>query len=432
MKIIFLCFFIFILNPISVTNYDYSSYQATVKNEDLSGETVLNNKAGESTIYITHEDIHISNVVINKEGDLSNDNIETSELHGINSAVLVNGGNLELLGGSISTSAKGGTALFVTNSGEVIITDTKITSKGSSSARGLHSTYSGEIKANTIEISTTGSSCPALSASKSGIISCIGCELSTSGESSPLIYSASDITLIDTKGTSNAAQAVVVEGKNSVSLKTSQLKCSANGFKGKNDQSGVSIFDTEFDKYSSSVSKFICEESTIEIITSSSYFSSAPMFYVANTKADIELNKCKFSYGSKIFINIGKGSWENGATVTLNLINQEIVGDIVVDSKSSLDLILINSSIKGKINNAKTAHSLTITMKSGSKIILTGDSYYTSINNIDDPNSSNIERNGYDWTRISGFNEPSKTSSDYLNIYKQIIYSIMIMILLFA
>ena len=46
----------------------------------------------------------------------------------------------------------------------------------------------------------------------------------------------------------------------------------------------------------------------------------------------------------------------------MTLTNQEIEGDFVVDASSSLTLTLVNSSIKGKINNAKTAGILAITL----------------------------------------------------------------------
>ena len=42
-----------------------------------------------------------------------------------------------------------------------------------------------------------------------------------------------------------------------------------------------------------------------------------------------------------------------------------------------------NSTIKGKINNAKTASALDINLDNSSFIELTGNSYYTSLNNDD-------------------------------------------------
>ena len=79
------------------------------------------------------------------------------------------------------------------------------------------------------------------------------------------------------------------------------------------------------------------------------------MFFITNTKAAINLQDCDFDYGSGIFLSATTNSvWgtsgSNGGNVTLTLTNQEIEGDFVVDSGSSLTINMINSSIKGKIN----------------------------------------------------------------------------------
>ena len=117
---------------------------------------------------------------------------------------------------------------------------------------------------------------------------------------------------------------------------------------------------------------FTCESSAIEMVSSSSVYSSAPMFYITNTAADISLTDCTFTYGSGTFLLADEGDWgssgSNGGTVTLTLTNQDIVGDIEVGSSSSLTITLVNSSIKGTINGDQTAAKLAITMDSASTI----------------------------------------------------------------
>ena len=208
-------------------------------------------------------------------------------------------------------------------------------------------------------------------------------------------------------------------------------------------------------------SSFVCESSTIEILSTSDYYKSAPMFYVTNTAGNIDLNSCTFTYGSSTFINVDEGSWgstgSNGGTVTLTLTNQDIEGDIVVGSSSSLTLKLVKSSIKGKINNANTAGTLAITLDSDSSITLTGNSYYTSLTNADST-GSNIDTGSYSFSKSDGSSSGSDSttstststvtdtsskdnednfdtygnSSKYLNIYKQLVYSTMFMVLLFV
>ena len=66
----------------------------------------------------------------------------------------------------------------------------------------------------------------------------------------------------------------------------------------------------------------------------------------------------------------------------------------MVDSSSYLVINMKNSTIKGKINNAKTAASMEINLDADSSIELTGNSYYTELNN-DDNTGSNINKNSF-------------------------------------
>ena len=128
------------------------------------------------------------------------------------------------------------------------------------------------------------------------------------------------------------------------------------------------------------------------------------MFYVTNTKTQINLEECVFKYGSNIFLNIkGKSEFEhpspNGGEVVLNLTNQTIEGDFNVDNRSRLTINLINSTIKGKINANNTAAKLVINLDNDSNITLTGNSYYTSLIN-EKTDGSNLINGSYNWTSV--------------------------------
>ena len=413
-NVLFLSFLL--LNPYSIlsasNSYDYSSYSATSVNSNLSGQTITNSASGESAVYITKSGITISSTSITKSGDIASGSTEDSEFYGVNAAVLVNGGGLKMTGGTSSTSAKGANALVATNSGSVTISGTTITSTGSASARGLHATFGGTITASNVEISSTGGSCATLATDRGeGTVSCTECTLSTAGAGSPLIYSTGDITVSQTTGTASAAQAVVVEGKNTATIQdSSNLKCTASP-NNKNDECGVLIYQSQSGDADSGTSTFTCDSSTIEILSTSSYYSSAPMFFVTNTDANIKLSDCTFTYGSGTFLKVDEGAWgtsgSSGGTVSLTLTNQDIEGDIVVGSTSSLTLTLVNSSIKGTINSAKSAAKLAIDLDSDSSITLTGNSYYTSLTNADS-DGSNIEKGSY---TFSAYDESESSSS---------------------
>ena len=395
------------------SGYNYSSYSATSTNTNLSSQTISCTTSGQSAVYITSSGITIEDSTITKSGDYSGDT-EDSEFYGLNAAVLVQGGSATIKGGSISTSAKVSNVLVATNGGTVTISDTTIKSTGSSSARGLHATYGGEITATNVTISSTGGSCATLATDRGeGIVSCTGCTLSTGGAGSPLIYSTGDITVSGTTGTASAAQAVVVEGKNSATIQSSSnLKCTGDG-NGRDDECGILIYQSMSGDADTGTSTFTCESSTIEILSTSSVYSSAPFFYVTNTDANINIKNCTLKFGSGQFLLADEGDWgtsgSNG-TVTMTLTNQEIEGDIVVGSSSSLTLTLVNSSIKGTINSAKTASKLDITLDADSTITLTGNSYYTSLTNADSDNS-NIVTGSYTMTTYEGTSSSGTSSS---------------------
>ena len=126
------------------------------------------------------------------------------------------------------------------------------------------------------------------------------------------------------------------------------------------------------------------------------------MIFITNTDAAISLNGCTFKYGSNIFLKAaGTSEWgksgSNGGDVTLTLTNQNIEGDFVVDNDSELVINMVNSTIKGTINGAKTADILEINMDANSKITLTGNSYYTKLNNAVS-NGNNIDRGSYSFS----------------------------------
>ena len=141
--------------------------------------------------------------------------------------------------------------------------ETTITSTDSGSARGLHATYGGKITAESITITTDNGSCTTLATDRGeGTVSCTKCTLTTNGAGSPIVYSTGAITLTDSTGNSNAAQAVVVEGKNSATIKSSTIKCKGSG-NGHNDECGVLIYQSQSGDAATGTSSFTCDSSSI-------------------------------------------------------------------------------------------------------------------------------------------------------------------------
>ena len=75
--------------------------------------------------------------------------------------------------------------------------------------------------------------------------------------------------------------------------------------------------------------------------------------------------------------------------------NQEAIGNIVIDSVSTINMTMKEKSYyEGTINGDNTAKSIELTIDKTSKIKLTGDSFVSSLTD-EDTSYSNIDFNGY-------------------------------------
>ena len=140
--------------------------------------------------------------------------------------------------------------------------------------------------------------------------------------------------------------------------------------------------------------KFTAKDSSI--IT-----NNGDSFYITNTIATINLenNTIINNDSTGNFLRIKADSWgtsgSNGGVVTLILNNQKATGKIVVDTISTLEMILTDSSYyEGTINTDNSAQSISLVLDKTSKIKLTGNSYVTTLNDTQE-NYSNIDFNGY-------------------------------------
>lgn len=74
--------------------------------------------------------------------------------------------------------------------------------------------------------------------------------------------------------------------------------------------------------------------------------------------------------------------------------NQDIEGDLIIDTISSLSIKMIKSLIKGKTNYENSSFNVEMTLDENSKITLTGDSYIISLTN-EDNTGKNINNGSY-------------------------------------
>lgn len=343
----------------------------------------------------------IEGATISKTGGDST-NTENSEFYGINSGILVTQNSTATIkNATIETKAKGSNAVFSTGTdSKIYINDSKINTTGSSSSRGLDATYGGYIEAENVEITTQGGSCATLATDRGeGTVTVKNSKLETNGSGSPIIYSTGNISIENTEGTANGSQMVVIEGKNTATVTNSTLTASGTGNRGETDQAGIMIYQSMSGDAGEGTGTFTATNSNLSIQANSKYYKTAPMFFITNTDAIINLKNCQLTYGSNTLIsNKGTTEWgttgTNGGNLTLNAENQTLEGNIEIDNISTLKMNLTNSQYTGTINGEQTAKQIDIKIDSNTKIKLTGNSYVTSLED-EDTTYSNIDFNGY-------------------------------------
>ncbi|WP_407421259.1 hypothetical protein [Methanobrevibacter sp.] len=270
------------------------------------------------------------------------------------------------------------------------IKNVKITTH-SDKSRGLDATYNGIINAANVIINTDGQSCAALATDRGeGQVHVKNSEINTgvsktSGRGSPLIYSTGNITLENTKGTSYVSQIACIEGKNSIELSNCDLSGYAEGNRKDGDSyvdlGGIFIYQSMSGDADVGTSLFSADSSKLLISSNSSVYKDAPMFHVTNTACVIDLKNTELIFGSGVFLEIaGQNQWgntgSNGGQAELNTDHEEIDGNVIVDSISSLKWVMKNTEFKGAINSTGNT---TVDVGDGSTWTLTGDSTVSSL-----------------------------------------------------
>ena len=399
MKKIIIIFLLIFLIPCLVyakdSNVDYKG--SSVINSDTSFDNVTfsSENDSESALIVYDSEVTIDNINVNKTGDSSGD---TADFYGINSSVFTyNNGKLSIKNGSITTNGSHANAVFAYSNSVIDISDTTIKTYGNNSG-GIMVTGDGTIYASNLVVETFGNSSAAIRSDRGGgSILVNGGSYTTSSFGSPAIYSTADIVVNDAKLVSNVSSGIVIEGDNSVTLNNVTLVDSntkSNTSKEFTNYKNIFIYQSTSGDASDGTGVFIAKKSNIITDNGSTIF-------VTNTNADITLedNVIVNNDESGAFLKISASKWgkegENGADVSLKMINQSVNGDIIVDKLSTLSLTLSDESeITGSINSDNSAKAVNLTISRDSTLSLTNDTYLTSLNNEDESNS-NIILNNY-------------------------------------
>ena len=370
-------------NPSTFTGTSVISESKTFEHQRFDNTTSDQN----SFIGKNKASITINSSVFDKTGNTTND--DNSNFRGQNAVVLsIEGSQTNIKDSNITSNSIGSNAVFATGEGSVInVENTNIHTKGDSS-RGLDATYKGTVNGKNLTITTEGAHSATLATDRGeGTITAEAAKLTTSGTGSPVIYSTGNITANKVNGVANKSEIGVVEGKNSITLTNSNV----TGY----HDNGFMLYQSFSGDAESGIARLKAENNTLTT------HGTGAFIYVNNTTAEADLtgNTILMPNTTTLVKAAADSRWgkdgENGGHLTLRASNQELSGNIVADSISTVALDMTNgSSLVGAINTDNTAKEVTVKLSKDSTWTLTGDSYVKSLTNEDTTNS-NIHLNGY-------------------------------------
>lgn len=370
-------------NPSTFTGTSVISESKTFEHQRFDNTTSDQNSfIGKNKATIT-----IDSSVFDKTGNTTND--DNSNFRGQNAVVLgIEGSQTSIKNSNITSNSIGSNAVFATGEGSVInVENTNIHTKGDSS-RGLDATYKGTVNGKNLTITTEGAHSATLATDRGeGTITAEAAKLTTSDTGSPVIYSTGNITANNVNGVANKSEIGVVEGKNSITLTNSNV----TGY----HDNGFMLYQSFSGDAESGIARLKAENNTLTT------HGTGAFIYVNNTTAETDLtgNTILMPNTTTLVKAAADSRWgkdgENGGHLTLRASNQELSGNIVADSISTIALDMANgSSLVGAINTDNTAKEVTLKLSKDSTWTLTGDSYVKSLTN-EDTTGENIHLNGY-------------------------------------
>lgn len=379
------------------SSFDTKNYKGAITFTETTSEangSYTSTTGGQNTVLVSGGTVNLNNPTVVKSGD--DNSGDSADFYGTNAAILsYNSSKIKINGGTVTTDGSHANAVFAYGDSTIDITDTTIKTTSNNSG-GVMVTGGGTLNATNLNISTSGNSSAAIRSDRGGgTMKISGGTYEVSGTGSPVVYSTADISVLNATMTSTASEGVVIEGKNSVTLDNDEITVTNVKLNGNSETyKAFFIYQSMSGDASEGTGTFTMKNSKVTN-------NKGEIFFVTNTTAVINLENNTYvnNDASGAFLKATAGKWgksgQNGGDVTLYAKNDGMFGNIVIDNVSTLTANLTEKAyLMGTINGEKTAKELNIVMDKSSTIVLTGDSYISSLTNEDTENS-NIYANGY-------------------------------------
>lgn len=328
----------------------------------------------------------VTGAVLNKtSGDASS--ADDSSFTGVNAAVRVYGdANVSLNNCTVNATAQNATGVFSYENGVITMDNCTVTVTGGG-AGGVQVAGGGTLYGTNLTV--TSASKAAIRSDRGGgtMILDGGTYTSTGSNGCPAIYSTADITVKNAECVSTGSRAVIIEGKNTVTLENCALSGNDQSTKEGSVKANVLLYQSASGDASEGTSVFTMTGGSMKS-------NSGAMFYCTNTDSMINLENAELILSDDgTLLIVSAGRWgkdgKNGGSCTLNAKSQLLSGTVTVDSISSLMLNLTEgSSFTGSVGGEG---AILVTMDASSVWKLTGDSYIDSI----EGDLSGLDLNGY-------------------------------------
>ena len=238
-----------------------------------------------------------------------------------------------------------------------------------------------------------------------------GGSYTSNGSGSPAIYSTADITVHDADLAATDSEAICIEGMNSIRL----YDCDLTGNMPDDSQNDCTW---NVILYQSMSGDSVEGNSTFEMVDGTLTAKNGGMFYTTNTESTFTLEDVDITYADEndFFLkctgNSNARGWgstgSNGADCTFTAIDQEMEGNVIWDSISTLDFYMTDeSTLKGAFvqdeSNAGNGGSgyANLYIDKESTWIVTEDSVLTNLQNagtIKDTSGKTVTIKGTDGT----------------------------------
>lgn len=387
---------------------------ATTITEDGTYSSTSYSSTGddENALRVDGATVTLDSVTVDKSAG-SSSNTEDGDFYGQNAALLAtNGANVTIKNATVNSSAQNGNGIFSYGTGTTVnVSDSTITTTADNSG-GIQTTGGGTTNATNLTVNTSGNSAAAIRSDRGGGTVVVDKGTYTSnGYNSPAVYSTADVTVSNATLTANNSESLVIEGKNSIKLNNCDVSGNMSSTEGSSSDENVHNVMI----YQSMSGDAEVGTSEFDMTGGSLTGNNGDMFYITNTHSIINLsnvditNKDADAYLMRVTGNSAARGWgkagANGAQVEFTASNQTLNGDIAVDTVSTLNMTLTDSSdFTGTINIIDNAQNGTavdnnavVTIDAGSSWTLTGDCTVTSLEN-----NGTINFNGHTITLADG------------------------------